>query len=656
MIEVAIMEINFSVMAIFIPKREEVHKLKIKKVDDKPMVIHTKQKAKIHTHKPKQTSIKGSNIYTVERDPTKKSTGSGNYRKSTVHQVQKEGLISKYRKNIKQSSQSIKVKDSSLRNAGMVGAKVATDQLEGGQELQQASMIMYETSKPVTGTASRGAELFKRQVFKNQKLKIKKVDAGKRIAKRGAKNTAQKVAKESAKAVAKETSKVVAKTVTTTAATAAGTTVAPGVGTAIGLVAGEVVGEAVAYKMDQQDMANNVRSRKIKFFLDKMKAQDEQRDSFAKLVKDIFVQKGMFVAKYAAKMILPILLGLVLLVSVVAIPVVVIVGTIYNSPFAIFLPPLDNGETVQTVASTYVAEFNRDVNTRANEHTGYYSGKVVYVGYEGTDAYPSNYYDILGVYMVKHGVGDTATVMNDTSKGWLQTIVNDMCTYTLSSGTEEVTTTNEDGTTTTTTQTVLYVNVTLKTYVDMISQYSFNEDQEKLLREFMSPEYLGMLGWNPGGGGSNDPGVSTMSESEIQAALALIPEGKAKKACDYAFHRVGYPYSQELRHSGRYYDCSSLAYYAWLDAGVDISYGGATTASWEAKGLADNNKTVVVEQMQPGDLIFYSHNYNGQYLNITHVAIYVGGGKVVEARGTAYGVVYRDTPNLGSIVMIGRPD
>lgn len=27
-----------------------MRKLKIKKVDDKPMVIHTKQKAKLHTH------------------------------------------------------------------------------------------------------------------------------------------------------------------------------------------------------------------------------------------------------------------------------------------------------------------------------------------------------------------------------------------------------------------------------------------------------------------------------------------------------------------------------------------------------------------------------------------------------------------------------
>ena len=37
--------------------------MKIKKVDDKPMVIHTKEKAKIHAHEPKGAKIKGSNIY-----------------------------------------------------------------------------------------------------------------------------------------------------------------------------------------------------------------------------------------------------------------------------------------------------------------------------------------------------------------------------------------------------------------------------------------------------------------------------------------------------------------------------------------------------------------------------------------------------------------
>ena len=41
--------------------------MKIRKVDDKLMVIHTKEKAKIHAHEPKGAKIKGSNIYTVER-------------------------------------------------------------------------------------------------------------------------------------------------------------------------------------------------------------------------------------------------------------------------------------------------------------------------------------------------------------------------------------------------------------------------------------------------------------------------------------------------------------------------------------------------------------------------------------------------------------
>ena len=66
--------------------------LKIKKVDDKPMVIHTKEKAKIHAHEPKGAKIKGSNIYTVERGP--KTAGAKvtntdrkkSYRKSTIHQ------------------------------------------------------------------------------------------------------------------------------------------------------------------------------------------------------------------------------------------------------------------------------------------------------------------------------------------------------------------------------------------------------------------------------------------------------------------------------------------------------------------------------------------------------------------------------------------
>ena len=54
---------------------------------------------------------------------------------------------------------------------------------------------------------------------------------------------------------------------------------------------------------------------------------------------------------------------------------------------------------MQTVTSAYVSEFNRDVNTKVNEHTGYDFGELVYVDYEGMDENPSNYYDIMAVWL-----------------------------------------------------------------------------------------------------------------------------------------------------------------------------------------------------------------------------------------------------------------
>ena len=66
-------------------------------------------------------------------------------------------------------------------------------------------------------------------------------------------------------------------------------------------------------------------------------------------------------------------------------------------------------------------------------------------------------------------------------------------------------------------------------------------------------------------------------------------------------------------------------------------------------------KTVSYDEMQPGDLIFYSFTNNGRYKNISHVAVYVGNGKVVEALNERVGVVYRDVASVGKIVVIGRP-
>ena len=609
--------------------------MKIKKVDDKPMVIHTKEKAEIHSHEPKKAEINGSNIYTVQRDPRIASTKVNDntdkkkiYRKSTVHQAEKkEKGLSKFKRNIRESKTSIKTKNTNLHIAGRTGALAAgavTEQVEGGQEVSQAAYLAYEVSRPVTGTASRGASLFRKKAAAEAKKRIKKVEAGKKLAKKTVKKAASNTAKTAVKETAKETAKTTAKVTTKTTAKDA-------------------------------KMAN--RSRKIKFFLDKMKAQENQTDSVAKLVKDLIVRKAVLWVKAAAPVIGLVLLLLVLLVAVVAVPVIAAIAILYNSPFALFLPPLESGDTVQTVTSAYVQEFNRDVNTQVNEHTGYDLGELVYVDYEGMDENPSNYYDIMAVYMVKYGIGDTATVMNDKSKGWLQTVVNDMCSYTTSNGTKDVEETDADGNVTTVTKSVLYVNVTLKSYRDMISVYGFNSDQVEMLEQIMSPEFMGQLGYagSGSGGGGGSPGVSSMTEEEINAVLSKITDSRLKTVCSYALHRVGYPYSQELRDSGNYYDCSSLAYYSWKDAGVDISHGGATTAAAEAQGLDEAGKTVSYDQMQPGDLIFYSFTSNGRYKNISHVAVYVGDGKVVEALNENSGVVYRDVASVGKIVVIGRP-
>ena len=641
--------------------------MKIKKVDDKPMVIHTKEKAKIHSHEPKGARIKGSNIYTVERGPkiagakAAEATGKKSYRKSIVHQTDvKEKGLSRFKRNVREANTSIKTKNTNLHIAGRTGALAAgavTDQVEGGQEVTQAAYLAYEASRPVTGTASKGAALFRRKAAEQAKRRIKKVEAGKKLAKKAgkkaAKDTAKTVVKETAKETAKTTAKVAAKTATKTAAAAAGTAVAPGVGTAVGMAAGYAAGVSI----EARDAKATNRSRKIKFFLDKMKAQENQTDSVAKLVKDLVVRKALVWIKTVAPIVGLVLLLLVLVVAMVAIPVIAVIAILYNSPFALFLPPLESGDTVQTVTSAYVQEFNRDVNTKVSEHTGCDIGEIVYVDYEGMEETPSNYYDIMAVYMVKYGVGDTATVINDTSKGWLQAVVNDMCSYTTNTGTKDVEETDDEGSVTTVTKSVLYVNVTLKSYRDMISVYGFNSDQVEMLEQIMSPDFMGQLGYagSGSGGGGGSPGVSSMTEDEINAILSGITDSRQKAVCSYALHRVGYPYSQDLRDSGNYYDCSSLAYYSWKDAGVDISHGGATTAAAEAQGLDEAGNTVSYDPLQPGDLIFYSFTSNGRYKNISHVAVYVGNGKVVEALNESLGVVYRDVASTGKIVVIGRP-
>lgn len=638
------------------------------------MVIHTKSKTKIHSHEAKSTGIKGHNVYSVNRSPKIKSatvtkqtigksvvrrSGKTNYRKSTINQnrVEHNGRIHQDCRIIKDRKKTIKTKNSSIKLVGATGANVVANQMEGADEVRDATMIAYGATRPMTGTASKGAGFFKQKALADKKRKLKKVESGRKLTSRQIKKTTQKVAKKATKdtakkvtkETAKKTAKLTTKVATDVAVTVAGTAAVGPLSPLIGIAAGEVVGA----KIDHDDLKCNSRVRKIKFFMDKMNAKDKQQDSVLKLLRDLSLNRAANPIKKISLAVGGFFLVLILLISVITVPVVTVVATIYNSPFALFLPPLEEGDTVMSVTTEYVASFNRKVSELANEHIGYDSGEIVYVDYEGTAANPSNYYDIMCVYMVKHGIGDTATIMNDTSKGWLQDVVNDMCSYTISSRIE--THENEDGRTDT--ETILSMNVTLKDYRDMTDEYGFNEDQIELINEMMSLENLAMIGYSGigtgGSGGGNS--VSSLTYAEIDTIVSSITDPTQKATVTFALSKVGYPYSQAYRDTGNYYDCSSLAYYSWKAAGIDISFGGATTAAAEAQGLDEAGKSITEEDLQPGDLIFYSYTTNGRYKNISHVGIYTGNGKMVEAKNEAEGVVYGDFHN-GSVVMYARPN
>ena len=153
--------------------------MKIKKVDDKPIVIHTKEKAKIHSHEPRGARIKGSNIYTVVRGPkivgakAVETTGKKSYRKSTVHQANvKEKGLSRFKRNVREANTSIKTKNTNLHIAGRTGALAAgavTDQVEGGQEVTQAAYLGYEATRPVIGTASKGQHFLEEKLLNRQR-------------------------------------------------------------------------------------------------------------------------------------------------------------------------------------------------------------------------------------------------------------------------------------------------------------------------------------------------------------------------------------------------------------------------------------------------------------------------------------------------------
>ena len=224
-----------------------------------------------------------------------------------------------------------------------------------------------------------------------------------------------------------------------------------------------------------------LRNRKIKFFLDKKQAEEEQKDHARRLIQTFLINRGQILLKRLSVPILGALVGILGLIMLVTLPVIVVVAIFYHSPFALFLPPLQDGETVQSVTSAYVADFMAEVELLAEEHIGYDEGELSYEDTGGNLIDASTIKDIMCVYMVRYGVGDTAAVMDEKSKGRLKDVVEDMCVCSTGSRSEKRK--SEAGKIYEVS--ILEVKVVFKDYQDMVKEDGFNDEQAEMLEQMM---------------------------------------------------------------------------------------------------------------------------------------------------------------------------
>ncbi|GLY01372.1 MULTISPECIES: C40 family peptidase [Actinoplanes] len=108
--------------------------------------------------------------------------------------------------------------------------------------------------------------------------------------------------------------------------------------------------------------------------------------------------------------------------------------------------------------------------------------------------------------------------------------------------------------------------------------------------------------------------------------------GSAGTAVTFAFNQIGKPYG--FGDAGPdSYDCSGLTSAAWAKAGKSLPHNAAAQYSATAR--------ISKADLKPGDLVFYRSN--------AHVAIYVGGGMIIDAPSAGRDVLHRTinimTPN-----------
>lgn len=123
---------------------------------------------------------------------------------------------------------------------------------------------------------------------------------------------------------------------------------------------------------------------------------------------------------------------------------------------------------------------------------------------------------------------------------------------------------------------------------------------------------------------------ATLTVKVNAAPVGGNPDGSgvANSALGYAISKIGSAYSYGAAGPNAF-DCSGLMYWSFKQVGITIPRSSG--------GQAAGGTYVDRANLQPGDLVFFSASSGG---GISHVGMYVGGGRMVHAGTPATGVQY----------------
>lgn len=346
---------------------------------------------------------------------------------------------------------------------------------------------------------------------------------------------------------------------------------------------------------------------------------------------------------------------------IVLLGIVMAIAAVVASPFSIFVSGENTDADVKPL-SQIVQELDAEFADRLAE-IQQSAGQVdqVEFHYPGSadNTRIDNWMDVIAVFAVKTVMdsenGMDVATLDAKRIGIIQSVFWDMnqieSRVETIEHTENVTIENEDGTTseetTTSYEHILHITVSSKTAEQQANSYHFTNEQMDIMEEMMSGEFrplmLAMLGKEA------DIGLTPRQLADVGQHL---PEGEpGSEVVKLALTRLGDPYSQPKAGQGDFTDCSYLVQWVYQQLGINLP----RTAAEQAKFSVENGLTVSAADLVPGDLVFWSYEQNGRFMDITHVGIYAGEGKVIDASSSRGQVVYRNLFDSDKQVLFGRP-